>query len=65
VKKLDVIAQNQNHFRNQGVEIVRKLSILCKHRNQCRLVLSEDAPRLELQEHDENTGFLADVLLTD
>jgi hypothetical protein len=39
VKKLDVIAQNQNHFRNQGVEIVQKLSILCKHRNQCRLVL--------------------------
>jgi hypothetical protein len=38
VKKLDVIAQNQNHFRNQGVEIVQKLSILCKHRNQCRLV---------------------------
>jgi hypothetical protein len=29
VKKLDVIAQNQNHFRNQGVEIVQKLSILC------------------------------------
>jgi hypothetical protein len=41
VKKLDVIAQNQNHFRNQGVEIVQKLSILCKHRNQCRLVLSK------------------------
>jgi hypothetical protein len=40
VKKLDVIAQNQNHFRNQGVEIVQKLSILCKHRNQCRPVLS-------------------------
>jgi hypothetical protein len=40
VKKLDVIAQNQNHFRNQGVEIVQKLSIFCKHRNQCRLVLS-------------------------
>jgi hypothetical protein len=39
VKKLDVIAQNQNHFRNQGVEIVQKLSILCQHRNQCRLVL--------------------------
>jgi hypothetical protein len=38
VKKLDVIAQNQNHFRNQGVEIVQKLSILCKHRNQCRPV---------------------------
>jgi hypothetical protein len=41
VKKLDVIAQNQNHFRNQGVEIVQKLSILCKHRNQCRPVKSE------------------------
>jgi hypothetical protein len=27
VEKLDVIAQNQNHFRNQGVEIVQKLSI--------------------------------------
>jgi hypothetical protein len=38
VKKLDVIAQNHNRFRNQGVEIVQKLSILCKHRNQCRLV---------------------------
>jgi hypothetical protein len=38
VKTLNVIAQNQNHFRNQGVEIVQKLSILCKHRNQCRLV---------------------------
>jgi methylthioribose-1-phosphate isomerase len=35
VKKLDVIAQNQDHFRNQGVEIIQKLSILCKHRNQC------------------------------
>jgi hypothetical protein len=42
VKKLDVIAQNQNHFRNQGVEIVQKLSILCKHRNQCRPVLLTD-----------------------
>jgi hypothetical protein len=30
VKKLDVITQNQNHFRNQGVEIVQKLSILCE-----------------------------------
>jgi hypothetical protein len=40
VEKLDVIAQNQNQFRNQGVEIVQKLSILCKHRNQCRPVLS-------------------------
>jgi uncharacterized membrane protein len=38
VKKLDVIAQNQNHFRNQEVEIVQKLSILCKQRNQCRPV---------------------------
>jgi hypothetical protein len=29
-------------------------------------LLSEDyAPRLELQEHEENTGFLANVLLTD
>jgi hypothetical protein len=36
VKKLDVIAQNQNHFHNQGVEIVQKLSILCKQRNHCR-----------------------------
>jgi hypothetical protein len=35
-----VIAQNQNHFRNQGVEIVQKLSILCKQGNQCRPVLS-------------------------
>jgi hypothetical protein len=39
VKKLDVIAQNQNHFPNQGVEIVQKLSILCKQRNQCRPVM--------------------------
>jgi uncharacterized membrane protein len=38
VKKLDVIAQNQNHFRNQEVEIVQKLSILWKQRNQCRPV---------------------------
>jgi hypothetical protein len=40
VEKLDVIAQNQNQFRNQGVEIIQKLLILCKHRNQCRPVLS-------------------------
>jgi hypothetical protein len=34
-----VIAQNQNHFRNQRAEIIQKLSILCKHQNQCRPVL--------------------------
>jgi hypothetical protein len=36
------------------------------HYTKVQRLLSEDyAPGLELQEHEENTGFLANVLLTD
>jgi hypothetical protein len=36
------------------------------HYTKVQRLLSEDyAPRLELQEHEENTRFLANVLLTD
>jgi hypothetical protein len=35
----------KSHFRNQGVEMVQKLSILCKHRNQCRPVLQSVVTR--------------------
>jgi hypothetical protein len=36
------------------------------HYTKVQHLLSEDyAPRLELQEHEENPGFLANVLLTD
>jgi hypothetical protein len=35
------------------------------HYTKIQHLLSEDyAPRLELQEHEENPGFLANVLLT-
>jgi hypothetical protein len=35
------------------------------HYTKVQHLLSEDyAPRLELQEHEENPGFLANVLLT-
>ncbi|CAH1366531.1 unnamed protein product, partial [Tenebrio molitor] len=48
-----------------GTRSVRNVAdILNQSKNTVQNVLKDYAPRLELQEHEENPGFLANVLLT-
>jgi plasmid maintenance system antidote protein VapI len=58
----DILNQSKNTVQN----IVKGNHMHPNHYTKVQRLLSEDyAPRLELQEHEENTGFFADVLLTD
>jgi hypothetical protein len=58
----DILNQSKNTVQN----ILKDNHMHSNHYTKVQHPLSEDyAPRLELQEHEENPGFLANVLLTD
>jgi hypothetical protein len=58
----DILNQSKNTVQN----ILKGNHMHPNHYTKVQRLLFEDyAPRLELQEHKENTGFLANVLLTD
>jgi hypothetical protein len=58
----DILNQSKNTVQN----ILKGNHIHPNHYTKNQHLLSEDyASRLELQEHEENPGFLANVLLTD
>jgi hypothetical protein len=58
----DILNQSKNTVKN----ILKGNHMHSNHYTKVQHPLSEDyAPRLELQEHEENPGFLANVLLTD
>jgi hypothetical protein len=58
----DILNQSKNTVQN----ILKGNHMHPNHYTKVQRLLSEDyAPRLELQEDDENPGFLANVLLTD
>ncbi|CAH1381949.1 unnamed protein product, partial [Tenebrio molitor] len=53
-------------FTEDGTRSIRNVAdILNQSKNTVQNILKDYAPRLELQEHEENTRFLANVLLTD
>jgi hypothetical protein len=62
----DILNQSKNTVENilKGNHMHPNLMIGVITKVQ-RLLSEDYAPRLELQEHEENTGFLANVLLTD
>jgi hypothetical protein len=58
----DILNQSKNTVQN----ILKGNHMHPNHYTKVQGLLSVDyAPRLELQEHEETTGFLANVLLTD
>jgi hypothetical protein len=58
----DILNQSKNTVQN----ILKGNHIHPNHYTKVQRLLWDDyAPRLELQEREENTGFLANVLLTD
>jgi hypothetical protein len=57
----DILNQSKNTVQN----VLKGNHMYPNHYPKVQHLLSEDyAPRLELQEHEENPGFLANVLLT-
>jgi hypothetical protein len=57
----DILNQSKNSVQN----ILKGNHMHPNHYIKVQHLLPEFAPRLELQEHEENPGFLANVLLTD
>jgi hypothetical protein len=58
----DILNQSKNTVKN----ILKGNHMHPNHYTKAQRLLSEDyPPRVELQEHEENPGFLANVLLTD
>jgi hypothetical protein len=60
------VAEILNQSKNTVHNILKGNHMHPNHYTKVQRLLSEDyAPRLELQEYEENTSFLANVLLTD